>query len=109
MSYIFVSYVHENRQQIDQLCAELEESGVKVWRDTRDISPGMRWKEKIKMAIQGGVFFVACFSKEYYERDKTYMNEELTLAIEELRQRPEKQHPDCFKKQKRAFVKRAFR
>jgi hypothetical protein len=31
---------------------------------------------------------VACFSKEYSERDKTHMNEELTLAIDELRERP---------------------
>lgn len=32
--------------------------------------------------------FVACFSREYSARSKTYMNEELTVAIEELRQRP---------------------
>lgn len=35
--------------------------------------------------------FIACFSKEYSDRDKTYMNEELTLAIEELRLRDTKQ------------------
>src|SRR5690242_16887671 len=31
---------------------------------------------------------MACFSKEYNERTKTYMNEELTIAIDELRERP---------------------
>ena len=31
---------------------------------------------------------MACFSKEYNERDRTYMNEELTLAIDALRERP---------------------
>jgi hypothetical protein len=33
-------------------------------------------------------FFVACFSREYAMRAKSYMNEELTLDIDELRQRP---------------------
>jgi hypothetical protein len=31
---------------------------------------------------------IACFSTAYAERDRTYMNEELTLAIDELRARP---------------------
>jgi hypothetical protein len=31
---------------------------------------------------------MACFSKEYNERDETYMNEELTIAIDKLRKRP---------------------
>jgi HEAT repeat protein len=33
-------------------------------------------------------FFHGVFSKEYSEREKTYMNEELTIAIDELRERP---------------------
>src|SRR5262249_23419048 len=33
-------------------------------------------------------FFLACFSKHYSDRDKTYMNEELVLAVEELRMKP---------------------
>src|SRR5205085_11140435 len=44
----------------------------------------------IREAISQGDFFIACFSIEYYSRSKTYMNEELILAVEELRQR----HPD---------------
>ena len=47
----------------------------------------MRWADAIRQAIKGGTFFLACFSREYVERSKTYMNEELTLAIDELRQR----------------------
>src|SRR6202022_3829253 len=44
--------------------------------------------EAIKKAIQNGKFFIACFSTEFNERNKTHMNEELTLAIDELRARP---------------------
>ena len=43
--------------------------------------------QTIRKAIREGAFFIACFSKEYHERDRTFMNEELTVAIEELRQR----------------------
>ncbi|MGK7872980.1 MAG: toll/interleukin-1 receptor domain-containing protein [Xenococcaceae cyanobacterium] len=42
----------------------------------------------MRQAIEHGDFFVACFSKEYAHKSKSYMNEELILAIEELRQYP---------------------
>jgi hypothetical protein len=86
MQHVFISYVHEDREQVQQLCDELTAHGVKVWLDRDDIQPGARWKEVIREAIRKGDFFVACFSQAYHGRDKTYMNEELTLAIEELRQ-----------------------
>ena len=40
------------------------------------------------MAIADGDFFIACFSAEYQARDRSYMNEELILAVDELRKRP---------------------
>ena len=67
---------------------ELTSRGIKVWLDRNDIKPGAPWKDAIRDAIRDGTFFIACFSKEYNQRNKTYMNEELTIAIEELRQRP---------------------
>ena len=42
----------------------------------------------IREAIREGAFYIACFSQEYGERNTTYMNEELMIAIEELRLRP---------------------
>lgn len=83
--HVFISYVRENQTEIDRLCAELKKHGVKVWLDRNDIKPGVRWKQAIRGAISQGNFFIACFSKEYTSKEKTYMNEELVLAIEELR------------------------
>ena len=88
MNKAFISYVRENIEMVDRLCQELKSHGIEVWLDRNDIDPGLRWKQEIRRAIQDGAFFIACFSEEYNNRDKTYMNEELTLAIEELRQRP---------------------
>ena len=88
MEHVFISYIHENIDNIDRLYQELTSRGIKVWLDRNDIKPGSRWKDAIRKAIRDGAFFIACFSKEYNKRNDTYMNEELTIAIDELRQRP---------------------
>ena len=87
MKYVFISYVKENKKKVNRLYQDLTSQGIQVWLDRNDIDPGVRWKRAIRRAIQEGAFFIACFSREYNARSATYMNEELTLAIEELRQR----------------------
>ncbi len=82
-----MSYVRNNKRLVNRLYNDLTSYGVKVWLDRNDINPGTYWKEAIRQAIGEGVFFIACFSIQYNKRPKTYMNEELILAVEELRQR----------------------
>jgi hypothetical protein len=84
--HVFISYVRENQEQVNRLCQDLETHGVNVWLDRHSIKPGARWKSAIQEAIRKGNFFIACFSDEYTSKSKSYMNEELTLATEELRQ-----------------------
>jgi len=88
MAHVFISYVHENQEAIDRLYADLTRHGVSIWLDKSNISPGENWRQAIGRAIREGAFFIACFSREYSARSTTYMNEELALAIEMLRQRP---------------------
>ena len=88
MSHVFISYVTESWEAVDKIHKKLKSHGINVWLDRDDIKPGAHWKQAIREAIRQGAFFIACFSKEYNKRDKTYMNEELTVAIEELRQHP---------------------
>jgi hypothetical protein len=83
-AHVFISYVHQNRDLVDRLATELRNSGVTVWLDRNDIEPGARWRDAIEKAIHSGKFFIACFSREYSERDQTHMNEELMLAIDEI-------------------------
>ena len=90
MAHAFISYVREKGkipEIVQRLCDELTKRGIKFWLDKNDIDPGKRWKQAIRRAIQGGAFFIACFSKEYNARSMTYMNEELVEAIGVLRQR----------------------
>lgn len=86
--HVFISYVSDDASTINRLARDLETNGVEVWLDRKNLEPGMRWKEAIRHAIAAGDLFVACFSRGFAKRSKTYMHEELTIAIEELRQRP---------------------
>jgi hypothetical protein len=89
MIKVFISYVRENEEDVIKLSDRLKKStGIKVWLDRDSISPGSFWKDAIAEGIANGDFFVACFSKEYAEKSISFMNEELYLAIEQLRLRP---------------------
>jgi len=87
MARVFVSYVQENRDLVTRLVTSLRERGLNVWFDREALAPGVFWREEIRSAIRGHEWFIACFSREFAERTKAYMNEELELAIEEIRQR----------------------
>ena len=87
--HVFVSYVHENSKQVDELCAVLEALKIPYWRDRSKLGPGEEWKAEIRKAIRSGsMAFLACFSDESRAKEKSHMNEELTLATEEWRLRP---------------------
>ena len=81
-------YVRDDIEAVSQLESALRQHGVNVWLDRRNIKHGQRWKTAICAAIKEGAFFIACFSIASIGRERTYMNEEITLAISELRQRP---------------------
>lgn len=87
MSKVFISYVRDNSEAVERLAADLNKHGVQVWLDHSDLKPGEIWADTIRRKIIEVDYFIACFSKEYNSRQKTYMNQELVLAIEELRQR----------------------
>lgn len=84
---VFISYVQENREIVALLVDELKRRGVNAWWDRDSLLPGMFWQDEIRRGIRKGDFFIACFSNEYLERDRTFMNEELAIAIEEIRLR----------------------
>jgi hypothetical protein len=86
-SHVFISYVRENAAIIDRLREDLILHQIKIWVDRYAVDPGARWKLATRRAIQEADFFLACFSAHYYRRNDTWMNEELQVAIEKLRQR----------------------
>lgn len=87
--HAFVSYVREDRERVDELCRVLEAADIPYWRDLEALAPGDAWKSEIRKAIQSNALvFLACFSEHTNARDRSEMNEELRLAIEEWRRMP---------------------
>jgi len=86
--HAFLSYVREDSGEVDELQRVLEAAGVRVWRDTANLWPGEDWHAKIRDAItRDALVFIACFSSRSAARQKSYQNEELLLAVEQLRLR----------------------
>jgi TIR domain/e3 binding domain len=86
--HAFISYVREDSDEVDKLQETLEAAGIRVWRDTADLWPGEDWRFKIRHAItRNSLVFIACFSSQSVRRRESYQNEELLLAIEQLRLR----------------------
>lgn len=86
--HAFISYVREDKEPVDRIQRILEAAGVPVWRDTEDLWPGEDWKAKIRDAItNNALVFIACFSENSQARERTFQNEELVLAIDQLRLR----------------------
>jgi TIR domain len=86
--HVFISYVREDSDQVDRLCNVLKAAGIPYWRDRSSLGPGDAWKAKIGDAIRSGAMvFLACFSDQSRAKNRSYMNEELTLAAEEYRMR----------------------
>ncbi|MHC8423452.1 toll/interleukin-1 receptor domain-containing protein [Streptomyces sp. NB004] len=89
VKHVFISYVREDSDHVDGLCAVLEAAQIPYWRDRKDLGPGDAWKAKVRAAIRdGSLVFLACFSDNSRAKEKSYMNEELTLAVDEFRQMP---------------------
>jgi TIR domain len=85
---VFLSYVREDHRAVDRLQRVLESAGITVWRDTANLWPGEDWRIRIKRAItDNALVFIVCFSRNSVRRERSYQNEELILAIEQLRQR----------------------
>jgi hypothetical protein len=86
--HAFLSYVRQDAEAADRLQRVLEAAGIRVWRDTASLWPGEDWRMMIRRAItEDALAFIACFSQNSAGREKTYQNEELDLALEQLRQR----------------------
>jgi hypothetical protein len=86
--HVFLSHVREDAERVERLASDLGARGIETWIDRHQIRPGERWERAIEDAIRAGAFFVACFSQAYAAKGSSYMNEELHLAVREVRRKP---------------------
>lgn len=84
---VFVAHVEEDRAQAEAIVHRLRDSGLDVWWSQDSILSGRRWRQEIRQAIDSGGAFVACFSVSSERKYRSYMREELSQALEQLRLR----------------------
>jgi hypothetical protein len=84
--HVFVSYCHDNKNEVARLVEELECAGKSVWWD-EDIPGGRDWKEAIRLAMQNAYAVVICLSAELTEeRYQSGVYPEIRDAIATFRQ-----------------------
>jgi len=85
---VFISYSHLDSARVQTLVSAIADVGVSVWLDVDRLAPGTRWRTEIRAGIRAGGAMVVCFSSQLQNASRSYVHEELTLAIDELRVRP---------------------
>lgn len=86
---VFVSYLREDQALVKRVISVLEDRNIEVWWDKTEIKLGDNWKKAIRNGIRKGSYFIACFSSAYGKRANSYMQAELGIAMEEMRNRPD--------------------
>ncbi len=77
---IFLSYVEEDRQVVEQLYRKLHEAGFRPWMSPKDVLPGQPWKETIHKAIRESDFFLACLSENSVVK-RSFFDTEIQEAL----------------------------
>ena len=84
--HVFVSYCHDNKDNVARLVDDLENAGESVWWD-ENILGGRDWKEAIRGAMKNAYAVVVCLSPELTEeRFRSGVYPEVRDAIATFRQ-----------------------
>lgn len=83
--HVFLSYCHENAQEVATLRQDLIAEGETVWWD-KDILAGEDWKFSIRQAMKQAYAFVLCLSAESEARTVSGIYPEAMEAIDAYRQ-----------------------
>ena len=78
--HVFLSYSHENQEEVRQLREDLLNAGENVWWD-QDIRGGQDWQQEIRKAMRDSYAVIVCFSKETEARTESGIYPELLEAI----------------------------
>jgi hypothetical protein len=77
MSYVFISYDHDDSHYVHQLCEHLNKWGFTTWID-EDIERGSRWFKTITKAIEDCAAFIAIMTPEANESE--WVETEILIA-----------------------------
>jgi hypothetical protein len=92
---VFVSYASEDRREAESLCSALEQAGIDVWFDRRQMRGGDAYESKIRQHIRKCSVFVPLVSRHTETDEPRFFRKEWKWACDRL---------DEFTGTKRAFV-----
>jgi hypothetical protein len=78
--FVFVSYSHQNSDEVLPILQKLHDRGLRLWYDS-GITPGSEWAEEIGNHILGCGLFLLFMSPEASESHN--VKSEITMALEE--------------------------
>lgn len=84
---VFISYAEEDQDIAVKLYNDLRHSGVELWLDRKDLSPGQNWKVEIKKAIEKSSYFLALISTKSIDK-KGFTQKELKFALDIVDEMP---------------------
>jgi hypothetical protein len=78
---IFLSYARQDQTAVRSLQTALENAGLDVWFDLRELQPGESWEREIKANIQRCSLFVPVLSRNTQNRFEGYFRREWKWAL----------------------------
>ncbi|HYX72948.1 MAG TPA: toll/interleukin-1 receptor domain-containing protein [Nitrososphaera sp.] len=85
---VFLSYAREDIEAANRLYKILTSVGINVWFDKESLSPGVKWKPAINVAIRECRYFIALLSSRSISK-RGFVQSEIKQAIDVLEQYPE--------------------
>ncbi len=80
---VFLSYAHENQDEVERLSEKLTDANIDVWRDKQNLRLGDDWKQKLKYVIAKQADYVVVIqSAEMLRRTKGVFFDEIRQALE---------------------------
>lgn len=85
---VFFAYAHEDNETADEIAAQLERRGVRVWQDKKSLRIGQRFEDEIDAAIERADFALILISPNSCQR-VGFVNKEIRKIVELQDYRPE--------------------
>ena len=79
---IFLSYASEDRALVRNMKEALEQEGLDVWFDQRELQPGAAWDREIQTNIRRCATFLPFISRQAQRRREGYFRKEWKWASE---------------------------
>jgi hypothetical protein len=83
---VFLSYVREDEEKVEELYEKLSNAAYKPWMDTKDILPGEQWRNLIPQAIRQSDFFLVCLSANSIDK-RGWIQKEISQALDVLQEK----------------------